>query len=421
MFAGQVDNSVEAASCYLRAMIERIILCRAFIALLFIGCFSVLAKAQTEYQQAWQLALLEMEDGDTLHLPEGTYTLSESLLVDGYDDVVIIGAGMDKTILQFEGQKDGAEGFKVTNCNRFTMQDFGIFNTAGDAIKTQMCDQIAFLNVETSWTGKPKSTNGSYGLYPVQCTNVLIDGCKARGASDAGIYVGQSDEVIVRNCHAIENVAGIEIENTTNAKVYDNLAENNTGGILVFDLPGLIKKKGGNVTVYDNRVLNNNLKNFAPKGNIVAQVPPGTGVMILAVSDVTIRNNTINGHKTTSIAIVSYYITELEIQDSAYDPFPQDIYITRNKIYREKQWPTLGNKIGKLLAWKFRRDVPPIMYDGITPETLKGQDIPTGSNEVHLISNKVDFAILDAARGFKNLERNPAGFEQDFIDRPLKF
>jgi len=372
---------------------------------------SVLAKAQIEYQQAWQLTLLEMDNGDTLHLPKGTFTLSESLLVDGYNDVVITGAGMDKTILQFEGQQDGAEGLKVSNCNRFTMKDFAIFNTAGDAIKTQNCDQINFLNVETSWSGKPKSSNGSYGLYPVQCTNVLIDGCKARGASDAGIYVGQSDEVIVRNCTAIENVAGIEIENTTNAEVYDNLAENNTGGILVFDLPGLIKKKGGNVLVRNNRVLENNLGNFAPKGNIVAQVPPGTGVMVLATSNVEIAENEISEHKTTSVAVVSYYITELEIQDKEYEPIPKRVKIVDNKITRTNQWPNLKNKIGKLLALKFGRKVPPIMYDGITTETLEDKVMTSATIGLCIGSDQGDVANLDAARKFKNLERNPAGFE----------
>ena len=368
---------------------------------------TVLAKAQVEYQQAWQLALLDMEDGDTLLLPAGIYTLTESLLVDGYDDIVIAGAGINKTILQYQGQKDGAEGFKVSNCNRITMRDFAILNTAGDAIKTQGCDQISFSNIETSWTGKPSSTNGSYGLYPVQCTNVLIDGCKARGASDAGIYVGQSDKVVVRNCTAIENVAGIEIENTTNAEVYDNLAENNTGGILVFDLPGLIKKKGGHVVVRNNRVIKNNLYNFAPKGNIVAKVPPGSGVIVLAASDVTVRDNEIIENKTTSVAIISYYMSELEIQDDEYDPFPKRVEIFDNNIVRSKQWPTFKSPIGKLLALKFGRKAPPIMYDGITPETLEGKVMTAATIGVCVGANQGDVANLDAARKFKDLERNP--------------
>lgn len=38
-------------------------------------------------------------------------------------------------------------------------------------------------------------------------------------------------------------MAGIEIENSLNAEVYENEATENTGGILVFDLPDLILKK----------------------------------------------------------------------------------------------------------------------------------------------------------------------------------
>ena len=46
----------------------------------------------------------------------------------------------------------------------------------------------------------------------------------------------------MRNTEAYFNVAGIEIENSYYADVYDNVAENNTAGILVFDLPDLPNK-----------------------------------------------------------------------------------------------------------------------------------------------------------------------------------
>ena len=379
-------------------------------AILIVVLCPVLAKAQLAVEERWQLELLKMEDGDTLHLPAGTYTLTETLLVDGLDRLVIQGAGREQTVLDFAGQAAGAEGLKVTNCTSVTLRDFAIFNTAGDAIKAQGCTGIDFLNVETSWSGKPASTNGSYGLYPVQCEDVLIDGCKARGASDAGIYVGQSDAVIVRNCHAVENVAGIEIENTTNAEVYDNLAEGNTGGILVFDLPGLIKKQGGDVVVHHNRVLNNNLDNFAPKGNIVASVPPGTGVMVLATPRVTIRDNQLLENKTASVAVVSYYLTELPIADEAYEPIPREVQVYGNNIARSKGLPTLKNRIGLLLAMKFWRNVPGVIWDGITPATLAGEPLAlTGETFVCFGENGTDTAVLDAARKFKSLQRNPTG------------
>ena len=384
------------------------------LALLALVSLPALTQAQDpaldSLAQAWQLALITAEDGDTLHLPAGTFRLTESLLVDGIADLVIQGAGREATILQFSDQQDGAEGLKVTNCPRVTLRDFAIFDTAGDAIKAQNCDGISFVNVETSWSGPPKETNGSYGIYPVQCTDVLIDGCRARGASDAGIYVGQSDDIIVRNCHATENVAGIEIENSTDADVYANLAEGNTGGILVFDLPGLVKKSGGNVRVHDNRVLANNLDNFAPAGNIVAQVPAGTGVMVLATSDVDIYGNDIHDHRTASVAVVSYYVTELPIEDTAYAPIPLDVRIRDNRIRRDKQWPSTKHQIGKLLALKFGRRVPPIIYDGITQGIIDGSGTRVGAYGLCVSGNGVDFANLDLGRGRKHLARNPAGF-----------
>jgi parallel beta-helix repeat protein len=69
--------------------------------------------------------------------------------------------------------------------------------------------------VRVEWTNGPDENNGAYGLYPVQSSNVLIEESVVIGASDAGIYVGQSNNIIVRNSRVEFNVAGIEIENST--------------------------------------------------------------------------------------------------------------------------------------------------------------------------------------------------------------
>ena len=87
--------------------------------------------------------------------------------------------------------------------------------------------------------------------------HVLIDRVTVKGASDAGIYVGQSQQIVVRNSRAEGNVAGIEIENSYNADVHDNVATGNTGGILVFDLPDLPQQGGHAVRLFNNRVIAN--------------------------------------------------------------------------------------------------------------------------------------------------------------------
>ena len=165
---------------------------------------------------------------------------------------------------------------------------------------------VTFRGVRAEWTRGPNPENGAYGLYPVNCSNVLIENSIARGASDAGIYVGQSRNIIVRDNIAEYNVAGIEIENSYNADVYGNRTEHNTGGILVFDLPGLPQMGGHSVRVYRNTIINNDTPNFAPAGNIVATVPTGTGVLIMANRDVHVFENEISGHGTANVIITAY-------------------------------------------------------------------------------------------------------------------
>tara|TARA_B100000575_G_C23055586_1_gene607698 strand:+ start:328 stop:528 length:201 start_codon:yes stop_codon:yes gene_type:complete len=45
-------------------------------------------------------------------------------------------------------------------------------------------------------------------------------------ASDAGIYVGQSNYIIIRNCEVFQYFAGIEIEKSMKADVHSNNIHN---------------------------------------------------------------------------------------------------------------------------------------------------------------------------------------------------
>ena len=80
--------------------------------------------------------------------------------------------------------------------------------------------------------------------------------------------------MVVRNNRAEFNVAGIEIENTIGADVYDNVATNNTGGILVFNMPDL-PQAGHNTRLFNNQIVENNTPNFGAQGSAVASVPAG--------------------------------------------------------------------------------------------------------------------------------------------------
>ena len=314
-------------------------------------------------QEELQEALILMSEGDTLIMRSGFYQFEDGISLD-VDNVTVIGEGMNETILDFKNQQSGAQGFLVTS-NKVTLKDFAILDAKGDALKVIGSKGINMINLRTEWTGGPKSTNGAYGFYPVESEDVLIDGCIAIGASDAGIYVGQSKNIIVRNSIAQYNVAGIEIENSYYADVYNNLASHNTGGILIFDLPDLPQQGGHHIRVFDNKSIDNDTDNFAPEGNIVGEVPRGTGIIIMANSDVEIFNNVMSGNATVNLSVVSY---SDKTDDPNYYPHPRRIQIHNNTYGPGGFDPDIETgELAKALYEISNGNMPDIFWDGVVP------------------------------------------------------
>ena len=345
------------------------------------------SSAQDDIQSAMILA----QEGDTISLAAGIYNLNHGLSLD-VDNITLKGEGHKKTVLNFSEQKTGAQGLLVTS-NNIILKDFAVENAKGDAIKSKGSKNIKFLNLRTEWTNGPDTNNGAYGLYPVESKNVLIDGCIAIGASDAGVYVGQSENIIVRNTEAYFNVAGIEIENSYYADVYDNVAENNTAGILVFDLPDLPKQGGKFVRVFNNISSNNNTENFAPEGNIVGQVPKGTGLVIRANRHVEVFKNTFENNSTIGVALVA---GDLESGDDSYDPYPRNIQIYDNYFKNSGYDPDFNRgELSPLLVEISNGFQPDIMWDGILPfwQNVFGQK--KGERLVLDTNNDAKFLNLD--------------------------
>ncbi len=308
-------------------------------------------------QQRLQEALILAEPGDTVRLGEGVFVLTDGLSLD-VDGVTVRGAGAERTILDFAGQQGAGEGLLVTS-DDVVLRDFAVRDTRGDGIKSKAAHRIVYLNLKVEWTGEPETSNGAYGVYPVESEHVLIDGVFVRGASDAGIYVGQSRNIIVRDSVAVQNVAGIEIENSYNADVHDNVATGNTGGILVFDLPGLPQQGGHSVRLFDNIIVNNMTANFAPAGNIVATVPAGSGVIVMANRDVEIFDNVFEGNGTANIMITAYRYGEMS---EGYQPLPVRIRAMGNLHGRTGFQPALPG--GAEMAAAFGGNLPPVLWDG---------------------------------------------------------
>ena len=309
-------------------------------------------------QARLQEALILAQPGDVVAIGPGRFSLTDGLSLDA-SGVTVRGAGIDATVLDFTGQLGAGEGLLVTG-DDVTLRDFAVENAKGDAIKSKGADRIVYHRVRAEWTGGPKETNGAYGIYPVESTGVLIDGVIAKGASDAGIYVGQSKDITVRNSIADGNVAGIEIENSRNAIVHGNFVTRNTGGILVFDLPNLPVMGGGDVLVRDNLVVANDTPNFAPKGNIVASVRRGTGIMVMANDRVTLRGNTIDGNPTSAVMVITY---PRPFEAKTYNPSPRQVTIAENTFGRNGYDPQIDG--GAALVQAFGGQLPPVLWDGL--------------------------------------------------------
>ncbi|MCB9787631.1 MAG: right-handed parallel beta-helix repeat-containing protein [Deltaproteobacteria bacterium] len=259
---------------------------------------------------ALQQATNSLDANTTLVLGTGTFALDNQVTIRQADGVRLIGQGIDVTTLSFAGQTVQSNGVDVVG-DDFLIQDLTIADSRKDALRVEESVGVTIRRVKATWTGGVSSENGAYGLYPVRCQQVLMEDSEAWFASDAGIYVGQSRHVVVRNNVSRKNVAGLEIENTQFADVYGNTVEDNTAGLVVFDLPGN-PVVGRDVKIHDNSIRNNNEPNFAP-GGTVSQVPAGTGTFALASRRVEIADNTYENNQTVDIAILSGLVIESDI------------------------------------------------------------------------------------------------------------
>lgn len=332
---------------------------------------TIRVDAGLDAQSRLQSALIDAKPGDTVEIGAGRFDLTDGLSLD-VARVTVRGAGPDRTILSFKGQKGAGEGLLVT-ADDVVLRDFAVEDSRGDGIKSKHANRIVYHDLRVEWTGGPKASNGAYGVYPVESTDVLIDRVTVKGASDAGIYVGQSKNIIVRNSLAMFNVAGIEIENSYGADVYQNVATRNTGGILVFDLPNLPQKGGHAVRVFSNRSERNDTPNFAPKGNTVAGVPNGTGVIVMANRDVHVFNNVIGENGSTNIFVVGY---RNSFTDTAYDPLPANVVIGSNTHGRAGFAPG-PQFVGGAQMVAAMGSVPPIVWDGTGSNIRVTDKVPT--------------------------------------------
>lgn len=292
------------------------------------------------------IAFFDVHEGDTIEFCEGKFDFDAGLVMFGKKGITIKGAGKDKTYLRFKNSSD-QDGFNLNRMTGVTVEGLTIYDAPGNGLRVFRSDYVTIRDVRVGWTisdphadsvygagtynADPASwsANGAYAFYPVICHHVLIEDSISVGSSDAGVYVGQSSDILVRTTEAFHNVAGFEFENTYRAEFVDNYAHDNVGGFLIFDLPGRVQFGEKNL-VHRNRSYHNNIPQFAPRGAIVAYVPSGTGALVLASDQLEFYDNDIQDNNTVGLVVVNYGLADSSQSQKRYDFYPEGMHVYSN-------------------------------------------------------------------------------------------
>lgn len=292
-------------------------------------------------------------------------------------------------VLDFQG----AGGLELSDMSDLTVDLLDIRDPGSHGVSVKGSTGVKLEDIGVGWAGAPGASGALFGVYVSGSSQVLISKCRVTGASDAGIFAGDSSEVVMRHNHASGNVTGLQVENTERAEIHDNVSEHNALGIFVVDLPNA-PSEIGEVLVHDNEIIANDGDNFAPGDILSSNIPGGVGVMVLATDTVEIRHNTIADNPSTGVIVVSFETVALLSPSPVepvpgYDSYPETIAVHDNTVSGNGLMPA------DLFAAVFMLDpMTDLAWDGVADA---GKDNADGHLSLCIRNNgDADFVDLDA-------------------------
>lgn len=292
---------------------------RAFIAVGF-TCALTGAYADTltvQPGESIQASVNKARPGDTIKVMPGIYR--ETVFIDK-ENITLQGVVVDGKWAVMDGGGKLNDGVLASG-HGVVIQKLWIKNYKGNGIMTQGANNYKILDNYVD--------GGFYGIFPQFGKNGLVARNRTTRIEDAGIYVGMSDNVDVIGNETWGNVIGIESENSRDMLLEGNYVHDNTNGFAITLIPGLPVKDAARTTIRQNFIINNNLKNFAPPSSVAASMPPGVGILLLAVKEATIEGNIITGNKTMAVLTTDHATFGMP-SDTKLDPFPAGIAVLDN-------------------------------------------------------------------------------------------
>jgi parallel beta-helix repeat protein len=293
-----------------------------------------------------QAAVDAAQPGDTILVPPGTYR--ESVLVTKSHLTI---AGSRAAILDAAGFRVGirvgsgsvSRSGPAPTCPPLAVQGFTL---RGLTIQHAGFSGVFLVGVDGyRLTGTRYVDNPVYGPFPVCSHDGLIDvnqvvggGSAAGPSTDTGIYVGDDDQVTVRDNFVTNYVIGVVVENTINATVQDNLLQGNTAGVYAAVLPNHPRPFTENVVINHNQVVNNNLPNPVPpdSGDEIGGVPTGVGIVNFGADHVVVRDNRVLGNDSLGVIVLQNFVAG---DDPRIEPNPDFGQVRGNVILQNGHNP----------------------------------------------------------------------------------
>src|SRR6266487_3489922 len=228
-----------------------------------------------------QAAVDAAKPGDTVRVPPGIY--HENVLV-AKNNITIKGrpgAIMDGTGLPGNSGITVRSSTPSVRINGFTLTGLQIQNYSGNGVILVRVDnfQIDHGNYVN---------NDEYGIFPILSSHGLIEFNQVSGSNDTGIYIGQSQDAVIKANYVSDCTVGIDVELSSNITVQDNTALGNTIGMTTEVLPGLSVTVTTNIQIIRNVFSRNNRQNpVTDPTEFLSQLPSGAGLLIIGSDNVT--------------------------------------------------------------------------------------------------------------------------------------
>lgn len=175
----------------------------------------------------------------------------------------------------------------------------------------------------------------TYSIFPIRSSNGRVTRNMAAGTfTDACIYVGQSEDVVVDHNRASDCQIGFQLENTRNVEMRRNRSTGNTTGLIVDVIAYHQTLVAADNVVSHNLFSDNNRPNSGP-GSETGDLVPGIGVVIDGADRTLLAHNRIERNQLFGLTLVNFCIGDSEAcadPNLLIDPYPDGNRVVHNRF-----------------------------------------------------------------------------------------